>query len=74
VLLKFKTALLASSKTSCGKTDGPALKLWIIAVSFFAFKIMEVQRNKIAAVYTQTKTGLFKSPVLYKLIKAIPLQ
>jgi hypothetical protein len=32
-LLKSRMARLASSKTSLGKMEGPALKLWIIAVA-----------------------------------------
>jgi hypothetical protein len=56
VLLKSITAWLACSKTSFGKTDGPALKLWIIAAAVFTFKKLKMQRNKIVAGYPKEKS------------------
>src|SRR6187399_2817271 len=65
VLLKSITAWLAWSKTSFGKTEGPALKLWIIAVAVFTFKKLKMQRNKIAAGYPKEKAGLSKPGSIY---------
>jgi hypothetical protein len=55
-------ARLASSKTSFGKTEGPAPKLWIIAVVVFTVKKFEDAKKQNCDGMPQRKTGLFWQP------------
>jgi hypothetical protein len=57
LLLKSITALLASSKTSLGKTEGPAPKLWIIAVVVFTVLKIEDAKKQNCGGMPQRKAG-----------------
>src|SRR6188768_918664 len=74
VLLKSITAWLACSKTSFGKTDGPALKLWIIAVAVFTFKFFEDAKKQNCDGIPQRKSRVIKTRLyLFSVINLIRL-